>query len=296
MTELKGIITPTITPMVKDNVDYDAIDSLLDFLAKIGVNGIFPMGSTGVFPIVSVELQVKILEYFMDKKKEGMYFLAGVGRNSLDETLTMASYAKELGADGLSIVTPYYVRMSQDSLYDYYERLLKEIDIPILIYNIPQNTNNNIAPETVYRLKSQFSHLVGIKDSSGNFSTFSSFIDMLGKDFRILQGQDDLLLPSLMMGASGGICGTSNFVDLSVMVYKEFTNSNTEKARKIQSVLTELKRYVNTFDFPQAYIAEFIERIFKRETSSVFPLRDYPPEIRKSIAEKTDQILKKLGT
>jgi ribosomal protein S3AE len=80
------------------------------------------------------------------------------------------------------------------------------------------------------------------------------------------------------------------------MVYKEFTNSNTEKARKIQSVLTELKRYVNTFDFPQAYIAEFIERIFKRETSSVFPLRDYPPEIRKSIAEKTDQILKKLGT
>lgn len=296
MAELKGIITPTITPMRGENIDYDAIDSLMEFLGKIGVNGIFPMGSTGVFPIISVELQVKILEYFMDKKKEGMYFLAGAGRNSFDETLTMASYAKELGVDGLSIVTPYYIRMSQDSIYSYYERLLRELDIPILIYNIPQNTNNNIAPETIYRLRSQFSHLVGIKDSSGNFSNFSSFIDLLGKDFRIFQGQDDILLPSLLMGASGGVCGTSNFSDLSVKVYMEFRNSNVDKARKIQAVLTEVKRLVNSYDFPQAYLAEFIERIYLKETGNMFPLKDIPPELRKSIANRTEEILKKLET
>ncbi|MEM3313646.1 MAG: dihydrodipicolinate synthase family protein, partial [Thermoplasmatales archaeon] len=74
MPELKGIITPTITPMKGDTLDYDAVDSLLEFLGKTGVNGIYPMGSTGAFPIVSVEQQVKILEYFMDKKKQNMYF------------------------------------------------------------------------------------------------------------------------------------------------------------------------------------------------------------------------------
>lgn len=291
MPELKGIITPTITPMKADLVDYDAIDALLDFLEKAGVSGIFPMGSTAAFPIVSVELQIKVLEYFMDKKKPNMFFLAGVGRNSFEETLAMAQYAKELGVDAISIVTPYYLRMNQDSIYAYYEKLLSQVDFPTLVYNIPQNTGNNIDPKTILKLKEKFSHLIGIKDSSGNFANFSAMIDTVGKDFNVIQGQDDILLPSLAMGAVGGINGTSNFSDLSVRVYREFADSNFEKARRLQAVLTTLKKLVNSYDFPQAVTAAFIEIVSHQETQSPFPLKDLEPDVRRDLGEKITQIL-----
>ncbi|MEM0140947.1 MAG: dihydrodipicolinate synthase family protein [Thermoplasmatales archaeon] len=296
MPELKGIITPTITPMKGDALDYDAVDSLIEFLGKTGVNGIYPMGSTGAFPIISVEQQVKVLEYFMDKKKPNMYFLAGVGRNSFDETLTMGLYAKELGVDAVSIVTPYYLKVSQEVLFRYYERLLSQIDIPVLIYNIPQNTSNNIDSVTLKKLRSQFSHLQGIKDSSGNLSNFSSLLFNADKDFKVFQGQDDVLLPSLVMGAAGGICGTSNFSDLSVRVFNAFQSSNFELAKKLQAALTEMKRLTNSYDFPQAPLAAFVELVYHNATSSPFPLVDLDQETRVSFAKKIGEVLAKLET
>ncbi|MCL5407842.1 MAG: dihydrodipicolinate synthase family protein [Candidatus Thermoplasmatota archaeon] len=296
MPELKGIITPTVTPWKGDTIDYDAVDALMDFLDKIGVNGVFPLGSTGAFPIVSVEQHVKILEYFTERKKPNMYLLGGIGRNSVDETLTMGLYAKELGVDGVSIVTPYYLRMSQESIYRYYEKLLSQIDIPVTIYNIPQNTNNNIEPQTVLKLKRQFSQLSAMKDSSGNFSNFSTILDTLGKEIKVFQGQDDLLLPSLAMGAAGGINGTSNFSDLSVRVYKEFSNSDFAAARRSQAVLTELKKLTNFYDFPQAPMAGFIEMVYHKETWDPFPLTDLDAETRKNFGLKAKEILKKLET
>ncbi len=296
MPELKGIITPAVTPWKGDTIDYDAIDALMDFLGKIGVAGVFPMGSSGAFPIISVEQHVKVLEYFLDRKKPNLYFIGGVGRNSVEETLTMGLYAKELGVDAVAIVTPYYLRMSQESIYRYYEKLLSQIDIPVVIYNIPQNTNNNIEPQTVLKLKKQFSQISAIKDSSGNFSNFTTLMDVVGGEVKVFQGQDDLLLPSLAMGAAGGVNGTSNFCDLSVRVYNEFTNSNFSTARKIQAVLSELKKLTNSLDFPQGPMAGFIEMVYHRETESPFPLKDLDPEQRKSFANRAMEILKKLET
>ncbi|MCL4450507.1 MAG: dihydrodipicolinate synthase family protein [Candidatus Thermoplasmatota archaeon] len=296
MPELKGIITPAVTPWKGDSIDYDGIDALMDFLGSIGVQGVFPMGSSGAFPIISVEQHVKVLEYFIDKKKPNMYFLGGIGRNSVDETVTMGLYAKELGVDGVSVVTPYYLRMSQESIYRYYEKILSQIDIPVLIYNIPQNTNNNIEPQTVLKLKKQFSQVAGIKDSSGNFSNFSTLIDVVGKEIKVLQGQDDLLLPSLLMGAAGGINGTSNFCDLPVRVYNEFASSNFDKARKLQAVLSELKKLTNSLEFPQGPMAGFIDMVYHKETESPFPLKDIDPESRKKFGAMAREILKKIET
>ncbi len=296
MPELKGIITPVVTPWKGDTIDYDAIDALMDFLGKISVNGVFPMGSSGATPIISTEQHVKVLEYFMEKKKPGMYFLGGIGRNAVEDTLTMGLYAKELGVDAVSIVTPYYLRMSQESIYRYYEKLLSQLDIPVLIYNIPQNTNNNIEPQTVLKLKQQFSQIVGIKDSSGVFSNFSTFIDVVGSEIKVIQGQDDLLLPSLVMGAAGGINGTSNFSDLSVRVFKEFENGNFVAARKLQKVLSELKKLTNTLEFPQGPMAGFIEMVYHKETESPFPLKDLSAEARKNFKANAEEILRRVET
>lgn len=291
MAKLEGIITPTLTPISGDNLDYDAVDSLMDFLDKIGVNGIFPMGTTGAFAITSVEFQVKILEYFMEKKKENMFFLAGVGRNSLDETMTMATFAKELGSDAISVVTPYYHRMDQESLYMYYDSILSKIDIPVVIYNIPQNTNNSIDAETIRKLRNQYSHLIGIKDSSGNFSRFSEYIYLLDKDFSVIQGQDDLLLPSLLAGAKGGICGTSNFSNLSTAVYSEFKNGNIETAKKMQVKLSKLKISILKYPFPQAYMALFSQAVYKKDVSTIFPLRGLNQEEKASLLREVNEFL-----
>ncbi len=296
MPELKGIITPVVTPWKGDTIDYDAIDALMDFLGNIRVNGVFPMGSSGATPIISTEQHVKVLEYFMEKKKPGMFFLGGIGRNAVEDTLTIGLYAKELGVDAVSIVTPYYLRMSQESIYRYYEKLLSQLDIPVLIYNIPQNTNNNIEPQTVLKLKNQFSQIVGIKDSSGVFSNFSTLIDVVGSEIKVIQGQDDLLLPSLVMGAAGGINGTSNFSDLSVRVFKEFENGNFVAARKLQKVLSELKKLTNTLEFPQGPMAGFIEMVYHKETESPFPLKDLSAEARKNFKANAEEILRRVET
>jgi len=291
MPKLEGIITPTLTPISNDNLDYEAVDSLIEFLSEAGVNGIFPMGTTGAFAITSVEFQVKILEYYMEKKKENMFFLAGVGKNSLEETITMAEYAKELGSDAVSVVTPYYHRMDQESIYNYYDNILSKIDIPVVIYNIPQNTNNNISADTVRKLRSQYSHLIGIKDSSGNFSSFSEYIYLTDKEFSVLQGQDDLLLPSLLAGAKGGICGTSNFSNLSTLVYKYFKEGNIEEAKNIQTKLSKMKNALSKYPFPQAYMAIFAERIYKRDTSPIFPLRKLREEEKRSLMAEIGEYL-----
>lgn len=296
MPELKGIITPTVTPWKGETIDYDAVDALMEFLGKIGVSGVFPLGSSGAFPILSVEQHVKVLDYFMDKKKPNMYFLGGIGRNSVDDTITMGLYAKELGVDGVSVVTPYYLRMSQESIYRYYDKILSQLDIPVLIYNIPQNTNNNIEPETVLKLKKQFSQVAGIKDSSGNFSSFSTLLDVVGKEIKVIQGQDDLLLPSLAMGAAGGINGTSNFSDLSVRVYNEFASSNFAAARATQAILTELKKLTNSLEFPQGPLVGFMEMVYHKETESPFPIKDLDAEVRKKFRIGAEEILRKLGT
>ncbi len=271
---LEGIITPTITPIKNGEVDKEAVKALIEYLESIKVNGIFPLGSTGCAPIISLADCKKVLDAF-SKYINGMLLLPGVGRNNLSETLELAKYAKDIGADAIVIVTPYYMKMDNESIYKYYYSILSSIDKPIIAYNIPQLTGNNLNYEVLMKLLNDFYNLVGLKDSSGNLSNFQDYIINLPKNFKIFQGQDELLLSSLIIGASGGICGTTNFSNLAVDVYLNYKSGNFNKAKELQEKLSRIKNYLSKKSFPQSYNASFYKLILKKNyTGACFPLRD----------------------
>lgn len=275
MKEIKGIITPAITPYRKGNLDKDGIKNLMDHLHRINVSGIFPMGSTGSSPIFSKEMHKKVIEEFFEFKKENDLFLPGTGKNSIDDTLEISKFSKDLGADALVIVTPYYLKMDQNSIYGYFKAVVEKIDIPVIIYNIPQLTGNNISAETVRKLSENYSHVIGIKDSSGDMSLFQDYLLKIGGKFKVFQGQDELLLSSLVMGASGGVCATTNFTDLAVNVMRSFENGDVKNALNLQRKLSSIKNFLNKRPFPQSYSFIFYKLIINADiTGSPPPFSD----------------------
>ncbi len=287
MKEIKGIITPAITPFRNGKIDKDGIRKLMDHLHNINVSGIFPMGSTGAMPFFSKEMHKKVIREFFEYKKENDLFFPGTGKNSIDEALEISKFAEDLGADALVIVTPYYLKVKQDSLYLYFESLLKKIESPVIIYNIPQLTGNSIEAETVNKLASNYSQLIGIKDSSGDLSFFQDFLLKLDKKFRVFQGQDELLLSSLIVGATGGVCATTNFTDLAVKVMDSFSNGDLDRAAEYQEKLSRVKNYLNSKTFPQSYSYLFYRLVNGIDfTGTIPPLSDLDENEKNEIYEK----------
>ncbi len=292
MKDINGIITPAITPFRDGKIDREGIKVLMDHLHRINVSGIFPMGSTGASPIVSKDMHKKVIEEFFEFKKENDVFLPGTGKNSIEETLEISKFSEDLGVDALVIVTPYYIKMKQDSIYFYFESLLKRIDTPIIIYNIPQLTGNSIQPETVKKLSENYSQVIGIKDSSGDMSFFQDYILNADGKFKVFQGQDELLLSSLIIGASGGVCATTNFTGLAVDVINSFKNGEIDRSIAFQKKLSSVKNFLNARTFPQAYSYLFYRLIMNTDvTGTPPPLTDMNENEKNEIYERIRVLL-----
>jgi len=267
MKELEGIITPAVSPFREGQIDKEGIRKLMDHLHRIKVSGIFPMGSTGAFPLVTSEAHKKIIGAFSEFRTTNDYFLPGVGRNSVEDTIDVAKYAEDIGTDAVVVVTPYYIRMNQESIYSYFTDVIRRIESPVIIYNIPQLAGNSIMPETIKKLSEEHSNIIGIKDSSGNLSLFQEYLLELPKNFKVFQGQDELLLSSLIVGASGGVCGTTNFTDIAVKIFEFFKKGDMSGAYALQRYLSKIKNYLNKKTFPQIYSFLF-HRIILEENST----------------------------
>lgn len=253
MKEPEGIITPTVSPFRNGEIDREGIRKLMDHLHKIKVSGIFPMGSTGVFPLVNNDTHKRIIKVFSEFRAADDYFIPGVGRNNVEDTVNVAKYAEDIGADAIVVVTPYYIKMNQDSILSYFEAVMNRVNSPIIIYNIPQLAGNSITAETVRKLHREHSNIIGIKDSSGDLSAFQEYLLELPKSFKVFQGQDELLLSSLIVGAAGGVCGTTNFTGIATKVYESFKKGDLSSAYRWQVTLSKLKNYLNKKTFPQIY-------------------------------------------
>jgi len=246
-----GIITPLITPVRKNNVDYESLGFLLDFLVENGIEGVFPGSSTGAFTLFSMKDHGSILEYVAKNLKKNVIKLAGISRNNIDETVELGRKAMDLGYDGAVVITPYYLKFGQEDLYNYYSSIAENIDMDIFIYNNPELSGNYIDASTISRLMVEYTNIVGVKDSSGDMRRFNLyFTDLPGKVY-IFQGRDDLLLPSVLMGASGGVCGTSNF---STLIHEVFVEKSLEKHFKIVDAMKILRKYNNSVSYNYLFL------------------------------------------
>lgn len=237
--EIKGIIPPILTPMFADErVDEQELRNQVNRMIDAGVHGIFAFGTNGEGYALTDAEKERILEIVVEETAHRVPVYAGSGCITTAETIRMSRRAMELGADVLSVITPYFAAASQEELYRHYREVAEAVDLPIVLYNIPARTGNALTPATVARLARDAANIVGAKDSSGNFDNLKQYIEQtsdLGKNFSVLSGNDSLILPALVFGGKGGIAGCANvFPRTMVAIYEEFIAGNLEKAKAVQ--------------------------------------------------------------
>lgn len=243
MDILKGIIPPVITPMNEDEtVNEQELRQQVNRLIEAGVHGLFPFGTNGESYILSEKEKEQILSVVVEENRGRVPVYAGSGCIGTKDTIRMSQMAQSLGADVLSVITPWFAKASDEELYEHYCAVAKSVKIPVVLYNIPARTGNAISPALAQRL-SEVDNIVGIKDSSGNFDNMLQYVEKTrGKDFVVLSGNDSLIYWNLLAGGSGGIAGCANvYPETMASIYDLFMQGDPEGARKAQDSIRSFR-------------------------------------------------------
>jgi len=244
--QFQGVFAPIPTPFSpKDRtINFEFIRRHLEFLNDKEIHGVVVLGTNGEFPSLSIEERKNIISWVL-KFKGNLTVIAQTGSSSFVETIALCDYAKALGVDGLLIATPYYFKnISVTCLVEYYMEILNRVQHPIFLYSMPQNTHVKITNPVLESLLS-FNHLLGLKDSGGDWDVLKSYIDTF-RQLHIFAGSDMLLQPAFEAGAGGSISAAANAMpELVLQVYKAAKNSNSEQ--KPQQRLSAFRKLMTKF-------------------------------------------------
>jgi 4-hydroxy-tetrahydrodipicolinate synthase len=267
--KLKGIYTALVTPFKGDRVDEEAFKRLITFQLRGGVDGIVPCGTTGEAATLSYEEHKQVIELAIKFANKKVPVIAGTGSNSTAETIELTMAAKQLGADGCLLTTPYYNKPTQEGLYQHFKKVAEEVDIPLILYNIPGRTGINMLPETVKRL-AEIPTIAGIKEASGSVVQAADIFRLTKGKFAIFSGDDNLFLPLMSVGAVGVISVLSNIMprELKRLYTAYIVEKNTSKARDIFARLLPIMQamFIETNPIPvkeALYHMGMIEKEFR---------------------------------
>ncbi|MFL0267672.1 4-hydroxy-tetrahydrodipicolinate synthase [Candidatus Clostridium radicumherbarum] len=241
--ELKGIITAMVTPFDENQeINPKATKQLINKLINAGVDGIFIMGTNGEFHLLTDEEKVAFAKLVIDEVNKRVPVYVGTGGNSTREVIALSKKMEAIGADALSVITPFFLVPTQEEVIKHYKAIASAVKIPIILYNIPKNTGMNLEPDTIAEL-AKAKNIAGIKDSSGKIENIQSYIEAAkGEDFSVLSGSDSLILKALQLGATGAIAATSNLLtELDVSIYQNFLKGDMEAAEKAQKDIDVLR-------------------------------------------------------
>jgi len=203
-----------ITPFQDGKVDYKTLDELVDFHLESGTDGIVPVGTTGECPTLSHEEHKKVIERVVKAVGGKKPVIAGTGSNSTAEAIDLTDFARKAGADGSLQVRPYYNKPMQEGFYQHFKTIAEEVDIPLVLYNIPGRCGGTgLTPETIERL-SNVENIVAIKEATGSLDQASEIASRC--DLTILSGDDSLTLPIASVGGKGVISVVANIVPADV--------------------------------------------------------------------------------
>ncbi|MCM3030769.1 4-hydroxy-tetrahydrodipicolinate synthase [Niallia sp. MER 6] len=241
--ELKGIIPAMLTPLtIEQKVNDSVTRQLTNHLLDSGVHGLFILGTNGEFHLLNKEEKLTFAKIVIEEANGRVPVIVGTGGNSTEETIDLSQKMEQLGADALSVITPFFISPSQAEMAVHFEKVAKSTSLPILLYNIPARTGVNLEPETVSRL-AKVPNIVGIKDSSGNFANIENYINATkDEDFSVFAGTDSLILQTLQAGGKGAVAATANMVpDVVVAIYDKWLEGNIEAAKENQEKLQPLR-------------------------------------------------------
>ena len=233
----EGILTALVTPFRDGAVDDDALGRLVERQIAAGIDGVVPCGSTGESATLSHAEHRHVVDVVVEAAAGRVSVVAGTGSNSTQEAIELTEHARDAGADGALLLSPYYNKPTQEGIYRHYAAVAEATAFPLVVYNIPGRTASNIAPETVARL-AELEHVVGVKEACGDIDQIAHVIARCPEDFCVLSGDDALLLPLLAVGGDGCISTSSNVVPESlVALLGAWREDNAARALEIHQQL-----------------------------------------------------------
>ncbi len=286
----EGAFVAIVTPFKNGKVDETALRALIEYQISGGANGIVPCGTTGESATLSHEEHDQVIRIAVEACKGKVPVLAGTGSNSTQEAIKLTQHAQAAGADGSLQITPYYNKPSQEGLYQHFSTIAADTDLPIILYNVPSRTSVNMCPETVARL-AKIKNIVGVKEASGSLQAISEIIDLCGKDFTVLSGDDPLLWPILSVGGRGVISVSANILPGKVAAMcQAAANGDMAKARSLHYEMREINDvlFIDTNPVPVKAALHLMGKIEKEVRAPLVTLSS-------SHLESVKEVLKKHG-
>lgn len=238
---LHGILPPTITAFDDDeSVNYEATVAHAQFVVERGCHGVVPLGTNGEFPLLTGTERENVIEAVVDAI-DSVPVVPGVGAPSTRETVSLATHAESVGADGVMVVTPYYYPLDGQAVLDHYRTVTDAVDIPVYVYHVPSKAGNRLSLETVAKL-AELDGIAGLKDSSKDVPWLGQVIDS-HPGLTVLAGSDSLVSPGLDLGCRGAVSAVANvFPELVVELYEAHANGSRRDARDRQSRIYRVRR------------------------------------------------------
>lgn len=228
-----------VTPFRDDfEIDFDAYGRLIDFHLEHGTHGIVPCGCTGEAATLSIPEQKECVRFTVERVAGRIPVIAGTGSNNTKEALDLTAYAKEVGADGALLITPYYNKPTPAGQIAHYTAIAEKVDIPIMLYNVPGRTGTKMSPDTIATL-SRVENIVSIKEACGSVDQVTQIISRC--DIEVVSGDDGLTLPMLAVGAKGVVSVAANVVPEKVAALcNAFDKGDLDAARDLHFEMAPL--------------------------------------------------------
>lgn len=253
---LNGIIVPIITPVDEnENIDEEKLREQVNFVIDGGVSGILAYGSNGEFYMFDEDELIEGFKIIVDEVNRRVPVFFGIGAIRTKKCISLAKKARDLGADGISVIQPMFLKPTERELFEHFEAIAKSVpDISMLLYNNPGRVGYSLSAKLVERLAREVDNIVGIKDSSGDITLLSEFIRVTKDvEFSVLGGKDTLIYPTLAMGGCGSVCTTANiFPEFVCSIYKLFQEGKYEEALETQYKLNPVRLSMDGASFPVA--------------------------------------------
>ncbi len=232
---LRGTGVALVTPFNNDqSVDFSALEQLVNHVIEGGVNYVVALGTTAETPTLTEQEKKDILRFVIEKTAGRVPVVCGAGGNNTAEVIHQLNTWDMSGVAAILSVAPYYNKPSQEGIYQHFKAIAQATKLPIILYNVPGRTSSNILPETALKLAREFSHIVAIKEASGNLAQCMDLVLGKPEGFAVLSGDDDLVLPQIAAGMEGVISVAANCYtkDFTGMVNAALEN-NYDLARSL---------------------------------------------------------------
>lgn len=237
------VITAMVTPFDNnENIDFYAVEKLVNYLIDNGSDGLVIAGTTGESPTLTNDEKIALFKHVVTVSKGRAKIIAGTGSNNTKASIELTKQAEKTGVDAIMLVTPYYNKPSQEGIYQHFSTIANATHLPIMLYNVPGRTSVHVEADTIHRL-SNIKNIVSVKEASGNLDQMTTIISNTPDNFTLYCGDDSLTLPAIAIGANGIVSVSSHIIGNQMQkMIQHFRNGDVTTSAKLHQKLLPIMK------------------------------------------------------